>query len=200
MRVIFLYLIYGAGQIPHYKSAYTGKYFSGNAPHWMRLFSYLERPQNILEIGSFAGDSAAFLAETFKEASITCVDTWTGSDEHSSIDFRAIEKQFDEVVAKHEPRIRKVKDKSINFFLSQSDSYDLIYVDGSHYADDVIMDLIKAWQALRSGGVIICDDYVWQHYNRIQDNACAAINAFLELKRGSYKFIAVFRQLWIKKL
>jgi cephalosporin hydroxylase len=201
LKVILLYLKYGVNQLFNYKSAYTGTYFSGNVPHWINLFSFFDKqPQKILEIGSFQGDSAAFLAENFKKANVTCVDTWQGGDEHSSIDFKIIEKKFDEVVAKYNPRILKIKSKSIDFFLNQSDTYDLIYIDGSHYADDVILDLIKAWQVLESGGTMICDDYIWSHYKNIQDNPCTAINAFLELKKGNYNFIAVFRQLWLKKL
>ena len=38
-------------------------------------------------------------------------------------------------------------------------SFDLIYIDGSHRRDDVMVDSLLAWSLLREGGFIIFDDY-----------------------------------------
>jgi predicted O-methyltransferase YrrM len=42
-----------------------------------------------------------------------------------------------------------------------SELFDLIYVDGSHTAPDVLSDAVLAFQLLRVGGVMIFDDYLW---------------------------------------
>ena len=39
--------------------------------------------------------------------------------------------------------------------------FDLIYIDGSHTAADVLIDAVLAFQLLRVGGVMIFDDYLW---------------------------------------
>ena len=39
--------------------------------------------------------------------------------------------------------------------------FDLIYIDGSHTAADVLTDAVLAFQLLRVGGVMIFDDYLW---------------------------------------
>ena len=39
--------------------------------------------------------------------------------------------------------------------------FDLIYIDGSHTAPDVLTDAVLAFQLLRVGGVMIFDDYLW---------------------------------------
>jgi predicted O-methyltransferase YrrM len=157
------------------------------------------KSKNILEIGSFSGDSARFLIEYFRDAKLTCVDTWAGGDENAHINFAAIEAQFDRFWQQYRRRVRKIKGTSNYFFASEIAKFDLIYVDGSHFADDVVADLINSWSALEVGGIMICDDYIWQYYSRIRDNPCAAINSFLMLKKGQYRLLAVYRQIWIQK-
>jgi predicted O-methyltransferase YrrM len=43
-----------------------------------------------------------------------------------------------------------------------ANSFDLIYIDGSHRAPDVIVDAILGFKLLRSQGVMIFDDYPWK--------------------------------------
>ena len=39
--------------------------------------------------------------------------------------------------------------------------FDLVYIDGSHSAKDVLLDSLLAWRLLRPGGAMIWDDYEW---------------------------------------
>lgn len=39
------------------------------------------------------------------------------------------------------------------------DSYDIIYIDGSHENHDTLEDAVLSWRLLKSGGVLIFDDY-----------------------------------------
>ena len=79
----------------------------------------------LLEIGSYEGRSAVFFANLFKGSHITCVDTWSGSDEHSD-DFTKIENNFDlnvnELSKKN--KINKIKSTSNIFF--DNKTFDLI--------------------------------------------------------------------------
>ena len=201
IHVIMLYASYGISQLINYSSTYNGTIFSGNIYHWSRLFPrYNLHPKNILEIGSFRGDSSRFLIEYFGDAQLTCVDTWTGSPELDHLNFKDVEEEFDSFQQKYRSRVQKIKGTSNSFFSHQDAKFDLIYVDGSHFADDVAIDLINSWAVLEVGGIMICDDYIWQHYGRVRDNACAAINSFLMLKRGQYRLLAVYRQIWIQKI
>src|SRR5262249_11176177 len=82
LYVIMLYASYGIRQLIDNKTTYDGTFFSGNIHHWSRLFQkYNVNAKNILEIGSFKGDSARFLIDYFGDAQLTCVDTWAGSEE-----------------------------------------------------------------------------------------------------------------------
>ena len=60
---------------------------------------------------------------------------------------------------------RKCKRESLvalsDFIAGASQPFDLIYVDGSHTAPDVLTDAVLAFHLLRVGGVVIFDDYLW---------------------------------------
>ena len=42
------------------------------------------------------------------------------------------------------------------------DPFDLIYVDGGHYAPNVLEDAVLSYQILRKGGIMVFDDYLWE--------------------------------------
>jgi hypothetical protein len=54
--------------------------------------------------------------------------------------------------------------------LEEKQEFDVIYVDGSHFADDVLTDGITAWRLLKKDGVLIFEDLTWRYYPRAQEN------------------------------
>jgi len=57
---------------------------------------------------------------------------------------------------------------------------DLIYVDGSHFAKDVLTDAAISFEMLNVGGVMLFDDAVsWRYGQVIQDSPKIAIDAFI---------------------
>ena len=48
--------------------------------------------------------------------------------------------------------------KSDTFFNQQNDTYDLIFIDGLHHAEQVERDIVNAWFSLNSGGIILIHD------------------------------------------
>ncbi|WP_405054006.1 class I SAM-dependent methyltransferase [Tabrizicola sp.] len=40
-------------------------------------------------------------------------------------------------------------------------SFDMVYVDGSHQAPDVLLDALLGFRLLRVGGLLVFDDYLW---------------------------------------
>jgi hypothetical protein len=97
-----------------------------------------QKNMNILEIGSWEGLSSYFILKTFKNATLTCVDTWQGSDEHlenSSLykkTLSEIENTFNQNLSVFKKRLIKFKGTSYSFFNTHKEKnvYDLIYVDG----------------------------------------------------------------------
>ena len=189
----------------------SNDWFTYHIPHWLSLFDeYSLRTKTkleVLEIGSWEGLSSYFILESLRNAELTCVDTWQGADEHTSgyaateQVLGAIESSFDANLSPFEARLTKYRGTSFSFFNENNErgKFDLIYVDGSHHCDDVVVDAIRCYQMLKIGGLMVFDDYLWQWYPRPNDNPAAAINAFLRLKKGSYKLLRVYAQLAIEK-
>lgn len=188
------------------------RWFMDNVSHWLDIFDKYrlsDRPGiEALEIGSWEGLSAFFLLNLLPKARITCVDTWEGADEHKAEDsetgpdaLSGSEAAFDRNLSRFQGRVEKFKGTSYQYFKSVPDRqrFDLVYVDGSHHCDDVIVDAVKSFEALKVGGLMIFDDYFWFYYPRVIDNPAAAINAFLRLKAGSYRLVSVSQQLVIEK-
>lgn len=188
---------------------FTETWFLRHVPTWLEILDRqgLTRRTGlrVLEIGSWEGLSCRFILDQLPGSVVTCVDTWGGGDEYA---FHAaggaaadVEARFDHNTHAHADRVVKWKGTSQAYFAAHAPRacFDLVYVDGSHRADDVLVDAVRGFEALAPGGVMILDDYLWKHYERPQDNPGAAINAFLRLKRGLYVVLHAGSQVAIVK-
>lgn len=186
-------------------------WFTPNIPTWLMAFeqNHFEKNAKLkcMEIGSWQGQSAVFILNYFENAKLTCVDTWQGADEHKSGDAGApgalmkVEDDFDKNLLRYTDRLTKYKGTSYQFFNDnfERETFDLIYIDGSHHADDVMVDAVKAFEMLKVNGLMIFDDYFWRHYEKIIDNPSGAINAFIRLKSAQLTVVCFDYQLIIKK-
>ena len=187
-------------------------WFSRKLPIWLRAFKAVdldtEAPLTCLEIGSWQGLSAHFMLTTLPKATLTCVDTWEGADEHLDrlrVDQPAmhrIEQSFDRNLAPFADRLTKFRGTSQAFFSegNAGPKYDLIYVDGSHHAEDVLLDGTKPFEVLKDGGLLIFDDYFWRYYPDATDIPASAIHTFLRQKQHQLELICVDRQVVVRKL
>lgn len=143
-------------------------------------------PSVIIEIGSYLGWSAMGMAKKLKEQRkdgvIICIDTWMGGHES----FESILKNQSPIKRKNgyptfyynflaNMIYNKVQDVVIPFaYPSTVASHilkrvldhnkiivDMVYIDGSHIAQDVFMDCMNYYPILKSGGLMIGDD--WQY-------------------------------------
>ena len=146
------------------------------------------RPEiRALEIGSWEGLSSLVILHALPNATV-----WSRG-----------EQTFDANLSRYRDRLTKFRGTSFAYLAEHGqarNSMDLIYVDGSHHCDDVIVDAFKSFEMLKPGGVLIFDDYFWRHYPRAIDNPAGAINAFLQLKKGAYRVVRVYYQLIIQKV
>lgn len=58
--------------------------------------------------------------------------------------------------------------RSDRFWQENKDSFDLIYIDGSHIYEDVRNDLYQAWRFLNRGGLLLADD--WDHRKNVEND------------------------------
>src|SRR3954452_12162279 len=87
-------------------------------PVWHQLLTpWRERPLRILEIGSWEGRSALFFLNYFRHSTMTCIDTFQGSDSLRRQPVWAqqianIEGRFDRNLASFSGRVEKIKSHS----------------------------------------------------------------------------------------
>ncbi len=178
----------------------SSEFFSINAYNFLTVLS--KQPSNFkyLEIGSFEGCSAIYVATRFKDSEIHCVDNWYKTEDgYADLNFTNVEKNFDFNI-KNYKNILKIKKSSDNFFKTNNIYYHVIYIDGYHKSDQVFKDCVNSWNFLLKNGIMICDDYLWNHYEEIRKNPCFAINMFLQTIKN-YKILKVTKsQIFIKKI
>lgn len=161
--------------MPEYEFSFD--WFSEAIPIWTVLFQKISPVEKILEIGSFEGKSTVWMLENILAKTggcIYCVDTWEGGVEHAVLSMAQIEKKFRKNVALALNNIGNsataeiIKQRShiaMTKLISDghSESFDFIYIDGSHQCADVLMDLCLAFLLCKPGGIITCDDYLWSN-------------------------------------
>ena len=187
------------------KKEFSEDWFTGNIPHWVNAFEKAGFDKydelRILEIGSFQGRSALFFAEYFPGAEVGCVDTWAGSDEHEDSNALTGLQEVFKRNLKGYSKVRMYVMTSSEYFLnSNSGAYDIIYVDGSHRAVDVLLDIVSSFHRLRSGGLLMLDDYLWKHYGTVDKNPCVAINAFYKIFEKEFEVLRFGYQVYLRKL
>lgn len=159
----------------------------------------------VLEIGSWEGRSAIFFLEFLPLCRITCIDTFAGSDEHKlgtvwNQNVAGIENRFDANLASYAGRVEKIKIRSVDALgrLAQAGQiFEVIYIDGSHAAADVLSDSTLTWPMLRANGILIWDDYEWGCAD--EDRPQPAIDAFLRSKSSELTEIHRGYQLAVRK-
>ena len=190
---------------------FTQDWFHWAPEVWQQLTPMLPGQPGIrhfLEIGSFEGRSAIWIAENMMVEGdiLRCIDTWGGGEEHGELDMSEVEERFRHnltVAAEKFPRRRIIATpgNSVERLAGMygSHTYDFIYIDGSHIAKDVLTDACMAWPLLKTGGIMVFDDYMWGNPRDILHRPKAAIDAFTTLFAEELEIIHVGYQAVIRK-
>ena len=188
-------------------------YFSINAYYWKSIINKNFNDFSYMEIGSWEGNSALFILNNFKTKKVFCVDIW---DKHNN-EFKDRDKELDVFdkrqkllfenfkfnMEEFKERFSFFNNTSDNFFVSNKEKFDIIYVDGWHEAPQVYKDINNSWNFLNINGIIICDDYFYGNITNNSDNnlPANAINKFIKEKKDKIEIICVNNtQIFIKKI
>jgi len=154
-------------------------------------------PKNALEIGCYEGRATVWLLENTK-AILTVIDTFEGSKEHG--DESTLFDRFSENIKPFNGRIWVLEGASQDRLkMLDRDYYDFIYIDGSHQASDVLEDAVLAFPLLKSGGMIIFDDYTWGVGMPFYDIPAPGIDAFLTVYGNQIKVLEQNSQVILLK-
>lgn len=191
---------------------FTQDWFSRNIQIWEHYLTFFtNKPQiNALEIGSWEGRSTCWLLEnilTHQSAKITCIDTFAGSIEFenkfSDSYIKSAEQRFDYNIALTgvANKVQKIVGKSQEILRQLPlNNYNIVYIDGSHLASDVLEDTILSWQLVKLGGLIIFDDYDWIFPDQPNQNTSIAIDTFLSIFQPKIELIHKLHQVIVKKI
>ncbi len=179
-------------EIRQYRFHYN--WFTHNIRVWQQqLQSFAHRAIEVLEIGSFEGMATCWFLDyilTHPAAKITCVDLYFQDNFNHNIA---------QTNASH--KVTKLNGNSHHILPTlTANQYDIIYIDGSHQADDVKQDATLAWNLLKLGGVMIFDDYLLSMPEKHEQEPKIGIDTFLQSIANKYQVLHQEYQLLIKKV
>lgn len=168
------------------------------------LNEYKGKDVSFLQLGAYTGDASVWLAEnilTNIDSSLTDVDTWEGSDEgvHHTFDWDDVLSVYSFKTMPYQ-NIFMFISTTDRFFATNDETFDFIYVDADHTAKAVYTDGVNAWNALKPGGILAFDDYLWGEGLDNQELAPKpGIDRFLDEHDGKYGLLHKGAQVWIRK-
>ena len=130
------------------------------------LFSALSKRKkikNILEIGTFDGQTTLILKSLFEEAKITTIDLQDDDNFFiGTYNRREDVKHFVNTRNKRLNKIANIEFKQVNSLdlVNWDKKFDMIWVDGAHGYPFIAIDIINAFRLSKSGGIVLIDD-VW---------------------------------------
>jgi predicted O-methyltransferase YrrM len=153
------------GTAATYKNAYefTTSWFDPHVPSWTKaLEPFKGRPVHYLEVGVFEGKSAMWTADnilTDPASTLTGLDLFMGDYEEAHPDFEVRYRSNVEKTGLGDRALTVKGFSQIELRKLPLDHYDIAYIDGSHENRDVLEDAILTHRLLKSGGMLIFDDY-----------------------------------------
>jgi tetratricopeptide (TPR) repeat protein/predicted O-methyltransferase YrrM len=186
--------------------------FTGVMPIWEENFQkYANMPNlRVIEVGCFEGMASCWLLDnilTHETARITCIDNFEGVVESKKNDptvQKSVEERFDGNIEKSGAKHKVDKRVGLSQEVLRSlplNSYHIVYIDGSHFAIDVLQDAVLSWGLIKEGGMIIFDDYHFEFPDRPHCNTGRGIDAFMTVFQEKLKVIYQDdRQIFLEKL
>ena len=177
--------------------SFTKDWFSENIPQWDRFLEPFRGRSdlNYLEVGVFEGRATVWMVEnilTQPSSRVTALDVFPQKLQErfvANIAASGFKGELTTIVGPSQKTLMQL----------EPDSYDIIYIDGSHQADDVLVDVVLSWPLLRQRGILIFDDYQWKPELPPELRPRPAIDAFVTMFRREIEVVDRGYQLMIRK-
>lgn len=179
--------------------------------HWdITLSKFVDKKVNIMEIGVYEGKATIWFLKnimTNKKSNLIAIDTFGGSPEYNNkINFNEIEKKFYENIKKtgrdKQVLIMKMMSEEALIKLANINKmkFDIIFIDASHEAKDVLSDNVLSWKLLKDNGILINDDYKWDKLNKNYFRPKIAIDSFINCYYPEIKILYKGYQMILEKI
>jgi hypothetical protein len=174
----------------------------GITPLYARIVADAPQVAHFVEVGSFKGRSAAFMAveiiNSGKQIKFDCVDTWQGSAEHQAgqswqdadVIAGTLFNSFTAnmaPVAGHYTAIRQ--QSAVGAEMYANETLDFVFIDAAHDYDSVKADITAWLPKVKAGGILAGHDW---HYASVQQavlellpNATSMFNYSWLVENGS---------------
>ncbi len=170
----------------------------------LRRFARWKDRIRYLEIGAYEGRNLAFMDWLLPgKLEVTVIDPWFDPDLNPEDKYHAVEPRFGRNADKLAfPSLTVTKGFStyeLPRMLEAGQGFDLIYVDGTHTALGVMIDLCFCAAMLEVGGLMILDDYWHQESEIGGPGVKQAVDRFHGAFRRYFELEAVYRQVVLRK-
>lgn len=153
-----------------YRGVKKWGWYLDDLANWRALLTSAA-PVKALEIGAFDGVSANLMLDllfTHPESEVHAIDPFLPDPTTPEVDEQT-RGCFEEncQTGGHEGQIKLYEGISAEVLAWMAgvegfwQSFDFIFIDGSHLAKDVFIDAALCWNLLKPGGVVAFDDYAW---------------------------------------
>tara|TARA_Y100000817_G_C16831980_1_gene533968 strand:+ start:451 stop:1320 length:870 start_codon:yes stop_codon:yes gene_type:complete len=155
---------------------FTSDWFSPVIPLWEKTFASFAEKEDFkyLEVGVYEGRSFFWVLDHLargKNAEVHALDVFPDKIFYTFSANSVLSKQTSKIHV-HKGYSREVLPKLVNH------KFDMIYIDGSHIAKNVMLDGLLAVELLNPGGYIIFDDYEMMPHLPLPLRPRHAINSF----------------------
>jgi predicted O-methyltransferase YrrM len=177
----------------------TFDWFTSAVPVWNKVLAPFRGKPDLryLEIGAYEGRSVLWMLDnilTHPSARLTAIDLFPNDLEQR---FRA---NLDRSGQAAKATVLKGRSQHVLRRLDP-ESFDIIYVDGGHTADNVLADLVLSWDLLKPNGLVILDDYGWKNKEFPDElRPQVAVDAFITANRNYLAVVHRGYQAILKKL
>jgi len=175
--------------------------FTARLPYWVPLLEpYMEKPGlQYLEVGVNEGRSLMWMIDhvlTHPESHATSIDVRRNDAFLENIETSGAADRITLIQSPSQLALRELP----------PESFDVIYIEGSHTADDVLENIVLAWRLLKPNGLMLLDDYLYTGSADADGSVTPpellprpAIDAFISAFRNSVKVVHKGYQVGIRK-
>lgn len=180
------------------KYKFSSDWFSEWTPIWEEVLAPFTGKNNVtyLEVGIYEGRSLIWMFDnilTGKNCCATAIDPLPDELKETL--------QYNLKHSGHQSKIDLIEGYSQESLKKLTDlKFDIIYLDGSHKAKAALADLVLSWDLLKTDGIMVIDDYLWEN-GKLPIDQCpkAAVDSFLTFYGEEIEVIYSDYQLIIRK-
>ncbi|MBA3953871.1 class I SAM-dependent methyltransferase [Candidatus Dependentiae bacterium] len=173
-------------------------WFSAENRNSLKHFITTYKPKVVVELGSWLGLSAIFMASLLPSNSVLyAIDNWTAegdeailNNEEAKLKIPTLYQQFlsNVIHTKLTHKIIPMRMSTIEAAQSLNIHADLIYIDASHDEKSVYNDIIHWHPKLNKGGIMCGDDWLWASVQTAVKRASSELNLAIKSNGNFWYF------------